>query len=176
MQQKSFEEILRSRMAEMVNVKDKSGNTVKQVTLMEAAINKVIDNAVNRGDLAAIQFIRSLTERTGTTDEAAQQEADELLRQTRTELADGLRKDQLQPTGSEPELELLARDLVTLRRMARAFASPDHRDIVVTPQKAGGDRQELSITNKVYIDLRRQWLADYTDFKQQLMRAKMMRR
>ena len=37
--EKSFEQILRSRMAEMVNVKDKAGNTVKQVTLMEAAIN-----------------------------------------------------------------------------------------------------------------------------------------
>ena len=176
MEQKSFEEILRSRMAEMVNVKDKAGNTVKQVTLMEAAINKVIDNAVNRGDLQSIQFIRSLTERTTATDEAAQQEADRLLSETRTELTDALRKERLEPTGMEPELELLARDLLTLRRVARAFASPDHRDIVVTPQKAGGDRQELSITNRVYLDLRKQFLSDYAEFKQALMRAKMMRR
>ena len=40
----------------------------------------------------------------------------------------------------------------------------------------GGDRQELSITNKVYLDLRKQWLNDYTAFKQALTRAKMLRR
>ena len=172
MEQKSFEQILAEKMAVPVSVKGKEGTSVMP---MEAMVLAVMNDAMH-GSVQSIQFIRSLTERTTATDEAAQQEADRLLGETRTELTDALRQERLEPTGKEPELELLARDLLTLRRVARAFASPDHRDIVVTPQKAGGDRQELSITNKVYIDLRKQWLADYTDFKQQLMRAKMMRR
>ena len=70
-----------------------------------------------------------------------------------------------------PELELLAVEFSTLRRIAALLMADGHTDIVVTATK-----QELSTTNRTYNDLTKLFSQHMRDYRQQLIQAKIMRR
>ena len=132
--QQSLEEILRAKMAVPVSIKGKEGATVMP---MEAIAMAIMNNA-RRGDLAAANFIRQLT---GSSRDAQHDEAQARARLMAVvaELRSCLVADGLQPAEGSPELELLAVEFSTLRRIAALLMAEGHTDIVVTATK-----QELS--------------------------------
>ena len=164
--QQSLEEILRSKMAVPVSIKGKEGATVMP---MEAIAMAIMNNAM-KGDLAAANFIRQLTggQRDAQKDEAM---ARERLLKVVAELRTALVADGLLPAEGSPELELLAVEFSTLRRIAALLMADGHSDIVVTATK-----QELSSTNRTYNDLVKLFAQHMRDFRQQLIQAKIMRR
>jgi len=164
--QQSLEEILRSCMAPPVSIKGKEGATVMP---MEAIAMAIMNNAM-KGDLAAANFIRQLTggQRDAQKDEAM---ARERLLKVVAELRTALVADGLLPADGSPELELLAVEFSTLRRIAALLMADGHTDIVVTATK-----QELSSTNRTYNDLVKLFAQHMRDFRQQLIQAKIMRR
>lgn len=164
--QQSLEEILRAKMAVPVNVKGKEGATVMP---LEAIALAIMNNAM-KGDLAAANFIRQLT---GGGRDAGQDEAKarERLLAVVAELRSCLVADGLVPAEGSPELELLAVEFSTLRRIAALLMAEGHTDIVVTATK-----QELSSTNRTYNDLVKLFSQHMRDFRQQLIQAKIMRR
>ena len=125
--QQSLEEILRSRMAQPVSIKGKEGATVMP---MEAIAMAIMNNAM-KGDLAAANFIRQLT---GTARDPQHDEAKarERLLAVVAELRTALEADGLKPADGSPELELLAVEFSTLRRIAALLMADGHTDIVVT--------------------------------------------
>ncbi len=164
--QKSFEDILKEKMAQPVSIKGKDGATMLP---MEAMALSVMNNAM-KGDISAIQFIRSTTQ--GKQEEDADQEqVMQHMKEVIDELCHALRADGFQPSNGAPEIELLAVELTTLRRVARMLMADGHQDIVVTPT-----RQDLSTTNRTYNDLQKLWLQHWREYRQQLLQAKMMRR
>ena len=164
--QQSLEEILREKMAVPVSIKGKEGATVMP---MEAIAMAIMNNAM-RGDLAAANFIRQLT---GTSRDAQHDEAQARARLMAVvaELRTALVADGLQPAEGSPELELLAVEFSTLRRIAALLMAEGHTDIVVTATK-----QELSTTNRTYNDLTKLFAQHMRDYRQQLIQAKIMRR
>ena len=164
--QQSLEEILREKMAVPVRIKGKEGATVMP---MEAIDMAIMNNAM-KGDLAAANFIRQLTggQRDAQKDEAM---ARERLLKVVAELRTALVADGLLPAEGSPELELLAVEFSTLRRIAALLMAEGHTDIVVTATK-----QELSSTNRTYNDLVKLFAQHMRDFRQQLIQAKIMRR
>lgn len=87
------------------------------------------------------------------------------------ELRTALEADGLKPAEGSPELELLAVEFSTLRRIAALLMAEGHTDIVVTATK-----QELSTTNRTYNDLTKLFSQHMRDYRQQLIQAKIMRR
>ena len=164
--QQSLEEILRAKMAVPVSIKGKEGATVMP---MEAIAMAIMNNA-RRGDLAAANFIRQLT---GSSRDAQHDEAQARARLMAVvaELRSCLVADGLQPAEGSPELELLAVEFSTLRRIAALLMAEGHTDIVVTATK-----QELSTTNRTYNDLTKLFAQHMRDYRQQLIQAKIMRR
>lgn len=121
-------------MAQPVSIKGKEGATVMP---MEAIAMAIMNNAM-KGDLAAANFIRQLTgtARDPQLDEA---KARERLLAVVAELRTALEADGLKPADGSPELELLAVEFSTLRRIAALLMADGHTDIVVTATKPKGD-------------------------------------
>jgi hypothetical protein len=175
--QQSLEEILRAKMAVPVYAKDSKTGKQKvdnngvpiQMLPMEAIAMAIMNNAM-KGDLAAANFIRQLTggQRDAQKDEAM---ARERLLKVVAELRTALEADGLLPAEGSPELELLAVEFSTLRRIAALLMADGHSDIVVTATK-----QELSSTNRTYNDLVKLFAQHMRDYRQQLIQAKIMRR
>lgn len=167
-----FEELLQRELSQQVKIK----GTEATVSPMEAMIKSVTANAM-RGDLQAIAFIRAMTAPATTDDDRQHVEAEQQrLTATTDELRHNLTQQGLPPTGYDTELELLARQLITLRRVAEATDMPRFRTIDIIPQKAGNDRQELSQTNRIWLDLRKQFLQDWQSLRQQIQQQILMKR
>lgn len=165
--QQSLEEILRAKMAQPVSIKGGGGATVMP---MEAIAMAIMNNAM-KGDLAAANFIRQLTGGTGRDAQLDEAKARERLLAVVAELRTALVADGLMPAEGSPELELLAVEFSTLRRIAALLMAEGHTDIVVTATK-----QELSSTNRTYNDLVNLFAKHMREYRQQLLQAKMMRR
>ena len=165
--QQSLEEILRAKMAQPVSIKGKEGATVMP---MEAIAMAIMNNAM-RGDLAAANFIRQLTGGSGRDAQHDEAQARARLMAVVAELRTALVADGLTPAEGSPELELLAVEFSTLRRIAALLMAEGHTDIVVTATK-----QELSTTNRTYNDLVKLFAQHMRDYRQQLIQAKIMRR
>ena len=171
--QKTFETILREKMAVPVNVKGKENATVLP---MEAMVLSVMNKAIS-GDIAALQFVRAITEQHDTDDDIRQREqAAHKLADTESELLAELHADGLDVPQNMAELELIARQLVTLRRIADIMDGPAHRDVIITPQRNGSERTELSATNRIFNDLYKQWKADWQALRQSLVNRQMQKR
>ncbi len=154
---KTFEEILKEKMTETVAVK----GTTERVLPMEAMVMSVM-NAAMKGDIGAILFIRSLTEQ---RESGNAEEQKKVLADTIQELRDALPLNGIKPPRcNDLELEFLARNLITLRRVADSMTAKGHKDIQVTPQRDGSEKQELSTTNRIYNDLYKQWKSDWRDY------------
>ena len=171
--QKTFETILREKMAVPVAVKGKENATVLP---MEAMVLSVMNKAIS-GDIAALQFVRAITEQHDTDDDIRQREqAAHKLADTESELLAELHADGLDVPQNMAELELIARQLVTLRRIADIMDGPAHRDVIITPQRNGSERTELSATNRIFNDLYKQWKADWQALRQSLVNRQMQKR
>lgn len=167
-EQKTFEDILREKMGQAVKVK----NSDAQIMPMEAMVNAVMADAM-KGNLPAIMFIRSLTE-----GKAAEVDV-EKVKQLITDVADELKgelKEQGLPISGSAELWLLAKQLLTIRRLAVTTAQEGHADVLSTPQKNGPDRMELSTDNRIFNDLLKQWRTDWRDFKASLLQSEISKR
>ena len=170
--QKTFETILREKMAVPVAVKGKDATVLP----MEAMVLSVM-NLGMKGDIAAVQFIRAITEQHDTDDDIRQREqAAHKLADTESELLAELHADGLDVHQNMAELELIARQLVTLRRIADIMDGPAHRDVIITPQRNGSERTELSATNRIFNDLYKQWKADWQALRQSLVNRQMQKR
>lgn len=170
MEPKTFEEILREKMQQPVTVKG------KDVSIMptEAMVMSVMNNAM-KGEIGAILFIRALTETGGGTNLENQQEQECILKHTIEELRTELKECSV-TIGTNAELELLARQLIVLRRVASLTVDPNHKDVQVTPQRDGTDKCELSTTNKIFNDLYKQWRRDWREFKEGLVNFEIQRK
>ena len=173
MEQKTFEEILREKMGQEVSVRGKDGVTMLP---MEAMVMSLMNEAM-KGSIPAIMFIRSLTEGKGeeVDAEAVKSEVEKVVSELRNELRQaGL------PDSATAEMWLLAKQLLTLRRIALTTAQPSHTDVVSVPQKNGPDKMELSTDNRIFNDLLKQWRTDWHDYKtniiQEHIRAKIMKK
>ncbi len=166
--EKSFEEILREKMAQPVNVK---GSTATMMPL-EAMVLSVMNDAM-KGNIQAIAFVRSITEGKVTDTEAEREEREQLLNEQVARLQDELEAAKL-PTEETEELRLLAVEAITLRRIAQQLLSSTHSDIVNKPSPGGADKQELSITNRLYTDLRKQWSSAWGSYKQGLFNQSLL--
>ena len=170
--QKTFETILREKMDVPVVVKGKDATVLP----MEAMVLSVM-NLGMKGDIAAVQFIRAITEQHDTDDDIRQREqAAHKLADTESELLAELHADGLDVPQNMAELELIARQLVTLRRIADIMDGPAHRDVIITPQRNGSERTELSATNRIFNDLYKQWKADWQALRQSLVNRQMQKR
>ena len=170
--QKTFETILREKMDVPVVVKGKDATVLP----MEAMVLSVM-NLGMKGDIAAVQFIRAITEQHDTDDDIRQREqAAHKLADTERELLAELHADGLDVPQNMAELELIARQLVTLRRIADIMDGPAHRDVIITPQRNGSERTELSATNRIFNDLYKQWKADWQALRQSLVNRQMQKR
>lgn len=142
---------------------------------MEAMVLSVMSKAA-KGDLAAISFIRSLTEQQQSTD--TREEDEQRLKAATDEIKTLMKAQGLE--ASTPEAELLAVQLLTLRRIARMLLPDNHRDVLTVAQPSGKDKQELSTDCRIYNDLAKQFRQDLADLRQSLvnreMQRKMMRR
>lgn len=168
----TFEEILQQEMAQPVRIKGSDAT----VTPMQAMIKSVMANAM-KGDLAALNFIKNMTRPAETDGDRQHQTAQQqLLTDTRQELSDALTRQGLPPTGYDVELELLARQVMTLRRVAEATDMPRYQVIDILPQKSGADRHQLSETNRIWNDLRKQFLNDWQDLRNQIQQQMLLKR
>ena len=121
----TFEEILQQEMAQPVRIKGSDAT----VTPQQAMIKSVMANAM-KGDLSAILFLKQMTRPAETDGDRQHQTAQQqLLADTRQELSDALTRQGLPPTGYDVELELLARQVMTLRRVAEATDMPRYQVI-----------------------------------------------
>ena len=170
--QKTFETILREKMAVPVAVKGKDATVLP----MEAMVLSVMNKAIS-GDIAALQFVRAITEQHDTDDDIRQREqAAHKLADTESELLAELHADGLDVPQDMAELELIARQLVTLRRIADIMDRSEHRDVIITPQRNGSERTELSATNKIFNSLYKEWKADWQALRQSLVNRQMQKR
>ena len=165
MEERTFVEILRERMGMPVKVKGADATVMP----MEAMVMSVMNNAM-KGDIGAILFIRNLKD--NREDSVDLEEQRKVLAQTVEELSDELKRERLD-VGKSAELELLAVQLITLRRIASTMAGSGHKDIQVMPQKDGSERRELSTTNRIFNDLYKAWRKDWSEYRNGLLRAKM---
>ena len=173
--QKTFETILREKMAVPVAVKGKDATVLP----MEAMVMNVMHMAMTQSlaAISAINFIRAITEQHDTDDDIRQREqAAHKLADTESELLAELHADGLDVPQDMAELELIARQLVTLRRIADIMDGPAHRDVIITPQRNGSERTELSATNRIFNDLYKQWKADWQALRQSLVNRQMQKR
>lgn len=171
----SFEDILREKMSQPVNVKGRDATVMP----MEAMVLAVLNDAM-RGNLSAIVFCKNLTEKRTENSASYQAEQEKILRETHCELRAELEKSGIDPSYMTTELELCARGLMTLRRVARLLVAEGHKDLQVTPQKDGSERTELSTTNRIYNELYKNWKMDWHELRSQLiaiqMQQKMLRK
>ena len=170
-QQKSFVDILNEKMQEVITSKDAK----KTYLPMEAMVMAVMNNAM-KGDISAILFIRGLTEK--HTDDSPEYEAQQqqLLKNTIDELKDELKHYNVTLCDNVPELELFARQLITLRRIGNITMKEGHKDLQITPQKDGSNKSELSTTNKIFNDLYKQWQKEWKDYRDLLMGYEIQRK
>lgn len=167
----SFEEILREQLAKPAPIKGGDGTIMP----MQAMVMAVMNNAM-KGDLGAILFIKGMTDRRVEDNDAYLKQQQKKLSETIQELCKALKSDGLQVSANMPELELIARQLVTLRRIAETMNSVNHRDIIIMPQKDGNEKTELSTTNRIYNDLYKQWKADWKDLRESIFNRQMHRK
>lgn len=167
--QQSFEDILREKMAQPVSVKGRDA----QIMPMEAMVLSVMNDAM-KGSIQAITFIRQITEGKTTDTDADREEREKALAEEVERLKGELRTAGL-PQDETEELRLLAVEAITLRRIAGQLLSSGHTDIVSRPAAGGTDKQELSITNRLYTDLRKQWTQAWQQYRQQLYTREMQR-
>lgn len=176
MKQKTFEELLIEEMAVPVKITNAREGQPDKIETWRACVIAIKNKAV-KGDIQSIMFIRSLTEgrnRDKVDEQAIAEEITKMEQELLAQLSSqGFR------TKASVELWLLAKQLLTLRRIAVSTAAPGHQDIITTPQKNGPDKLELSTDNRIYNDLLKQWRTDWYDFQQKLVqseiRSKMLR-
>lgn len=157
-------------MSQPVTVKGRD----QQIMPMEAMVLSVMNDAM-KGSIQAIAFIRSITEGKTTDSEAEREERQKRLNEEVARLQEELKTAQL-PIEETEELRLLAVEAITLRRIANQLLSANHADIVSRPAPGGADKQELSITNRLYTDLRKQWTTAWQTYRQQLSNREILKK
>lgn len=165
-----FTDILRRKLAEPVQVKGRD----TYISPQEAMVMAVMSDAMH-GNISAINFIRALTEQQPAPNPAAEQAQAQRLADTIAELHALLTADALTPPDNSPELELLARQLIVLRQVGQLVTADGAQPITVTPSKSGGDKTELSATNKIFNDLLKQWRNDWVEYYRALSQRTMQR-
>ncbi len=168
---RTFEEILREKMSQPVAIKGKDATVMPN----EAMVMAVMNNAM-KGDIGAILFIRNLTDRRNDENDEYRAQQQQQLKNTIDELRNELEGDGLSVPEAMAELELIARQLITLRRVADTMDGTSHRDIQVTPQKDGSEKTELSTTNRIFNDLYKQWKTDWKELRQSIVSREMLKK
>ena len=157
-------------MAQPVNVKGRDTTVLP----MEAMALSVMQNAMH-GDIGAILFIRTMTETRGDSSPEYAEKQKAKMEETKNELQGVLAELGIEPT-TDPCIELLARDLMTIRRVADAMMDEGHEDVLIIPQRNGSDKMELSTTNKIVNELCKQWRKDWQEFKAVMLQREMQRK
>ena len=164
----TFDEILKEKLSEALPVKGKPDETVMPI---EAMVTAVMGKAI-KGDIPSIVFINNMIVKPQeeTEEEKAIKKAE--IEGVKFELKNDFAAEMLVPT-SEIELENLAVQLLTLRRIAGIMGRDNHKDIASQTQKDGTIKQELSTVNRIYNDLLKDYRADYKAFRVQLIQQKL---
>lgn len=174
--ERTFEEVLREKMAQSVTTRDPQTKKVKidertgeplKIMPMEAMVMAVMNNAM-KGDIGSILFIRGLTERRREDSDEWEEKTQKRLQDTIEELRQELKGQRFSTDEVATELEMLARQLVVLREVADITTEAGHQHIQVTPQKDGTSKSELSTTNKIFNDLWKQWKTDWRELQDTL--------
>ena len=168
---RTFEEILREKMSQPVAIKGKDATVMPS----EAMVMAVMNNAM-KGDIGAILFIRNLTDRRNDENDEYRAQQQQHLKNTIDELRNELEGNGLSVPETMAELELIARQLITLRRVADTMDGTSPRDIQVTPQKDGSEKTELSTTNRIFNDLYKQWKTDWKELRQSIVSREMLKK
>ena len=164
----TFEEILKEQLAQPVPVKGKPGETVMPIKAMVLAVMA----KATKGDIPSIVFINNLIVKPHE-----ETEEEKVIRKcaidiVKNEIRNGFAADGLVVT-DEMELENLATQQMTLRRIAAIMGRSDHRDIESQTQKDGSVKLQLSAVNRIYSDLLKEFRADYKAFRVQLIQQKL---
>ena len=162
---KSFEDILKEKLSTPVELKGKMGVTIMP---MEAMVMSVMNNAM-KGDISSIAFIRNISsQREEPTDEekiAKQKLFTEALQGLHKELVD----EGLASEIKDVNLERLAHELLTIRRIESIMEQNGHRDIEEKTMKDGSSQNQLSAINRIYGDLLKQFRQDMKEHRMTLI-------
>lgn len=161
--EKTFSDILREKMAN-TTLKSKDGS---DVTPLEAMVMSVMNNAM-KGDISAIQFISNLTsqEQWAVTPEW-QRAQEEKLAECEAQL-----RAELETDGFAVEIERLAQQMMTLKRIETLMLQPGHQDIESRTQRDGTNQMQLSATNRIYGDLLKQFRHELKELRTDALRQK----
>ena len=167
----TFEELVAEEMAVPVKVANPRPGDPDKIDAWRACVVSLKNKAV-KGDIQSIMFLRQILDGKRKLDHES------ILREIQSQYED--LKAELKalrlPATSDIELWLLSKQLLTLRRIAMMTAQTGHTDIVATPQKSGPDKLELSMDNRIYNDLLKQWRADWKNYKKDLLQSELQRK
>lgn len=164
----TFEEILKEQLAQPVPVKGKPGETVMPIKAMVLAVMA----KATKGDIPSIVFINNLI-----SEPHEETEDEKVIRKcaidiVKNEIRNDLAADGLTAT-DEIELENLATQQMTLRRIAAIMGRKDHRDIESQTQKDGSVKLQLSTINRIYSELLKEFRSDFSAFRIKLLQQKL---
>lgn len=169
----TFEELLQAEMETPITVTDKKTQQTHEMMPLRAMVIAVKNNAM-KGDIGAIQFVRNLmgTQREETEEQAA--ERTRLRQQAEHDITEEFKAEGL--TLAPTDAEMLASQLLTIRRLAALMEHPDHQDTEERPQRDGTRQVQLSQLNRIYADTVKQYRADRQQLKADARSAAIMRK
>lgn len=170
----TFEELLQAEMATPITVTDKKTQQTHEMMPLRAMVIAVKNNAM-KGDLSSINFIRLLTgsaQREETEEQAA--ERTRLRHEAEHDITEEFKAEGL--TLAPTDAEMLASQLLTIRRLAALMEHPDHTDTEERPQRDGTRQVQLSQLNRIYADTVKQYRADRQQLKADARSAAIMRK
>lgn len=170
----TFEEILKDKMEKTQISVSQADGTKAVVNPMEAMVLNVMNKAIKDRDLGAINFIRNLmgTQREETEEQAAERER--LRHEAEHDITEEFKAEGL--TLAPTDAEMLASQLLTIRRLAALMEHPDHQDTEERPQRDGSRQVQLSQLNRIYQDTVKQYRADRQQLKADARSAAIMRK
>ena len=164
----TFEEILKEKLAETLPVK---GDKDKRIMPIEAMVNAIMAKAI-KGDIPSIVFINNMITKPAEETEEEKLAKRKVLADTQTELRNALESEGFDNINNI-ELENLAQQLMTIKRIAEIMGRNNHKDIESQTQKDGTIHLQLSTINRIYNDLLKDFRADFAAFRVQLLKQKL---
>lgn len=164
----TFEEILKEKLAETLPVK---GDKDKRIMPIEAMVNAIMAKAI-KGDIPSIVFINNMITKPAEETEEEKLAKRKVLADTQTELRNALESEGFDNINNI-ELENLAQQLMTIKRIAEIIGRNNHKDIESQTQKDGTIHLQLSTINRIYNDLLKDFRADFAAFRVQLLKQKL---
>lgn len=164
----TFEEILKEKLAETLPVK---GDKDKHIMPIEAMVNAIMAKAI-KGDIPSIVFINNMITKPAEETEEEKLAKRKVLADTQTELRNALESEGFDNINNI-ELENLAQQLMTIKRIAEIMGRNNHKDIESQTQKDGTIHLQLSTINRIYNDLLKDFRADFAAFRVQLLKQKL---